>query len=78
KCVMEGKQAAILVPTTILAWQHYQTVLSRFRGYPLEVELLSRFRTPKQIEKSLDKIRLGKADIVIGTHRLLQKDVHFK
>ncbi len=78
KCVMEGKQAAILVPTTILAWQHYQTILSRFRGYPLEIELLSRFRTPKQQERTIEKMRLGKVDIVVGTHRLLQKDIQFK
>ncbi|MDD2954722.1 MAG: transcription-repair coupling factor [Oscillospiraceae bacterium] len=78
KCVMEGKQCAVLVPTTILAWQHYQTFLNRLQGFPVSVELLSRFRSPKQQEAILRKLRRGEIDIVIGTHRLLQKDVQFK
>ena len=78
KCVMNSKQCAVLVPTTILAWQHYQTFLQRMEGYPLRIELLSRFRTPKQQEEIIRDIRRGLVDIVIGTHRLIQKDVQFK
>ena len=77
KCVMDGYQAAILVPTTVLANQHYVTVMRRFAGYPVTVELLSRFRTASEIRKSLRNIENGTADIVIGTHRLIQKDVKF-
>ena len=78
KAVMDGKQVAVLVPTTILAWQHYQTFLQRMDGFPITVELLSRFRTPKQQEKILTRLRSGEIDIIIGTHRILQKDVLFK
>lgn len=78
KAVMDGKQVAVLVPTTILAWQHYQTFLQRMDGFPITVELLSRFRTPKQQEKILTRLRSGEIDIIIGTHRILQKDVIFK
>ncbi|MCL1828399.1 MAG: transcription-repair coupling factor [Oscillospiraceae bacterium] len=78
KCVSEGKQAAVLVPTTVLAEQHAQTIVRRFFGIPAETEILSRFRSPEQIKKALKDIKSGKADIVIGTHRLLQKDVEFK
>ncbi|MBQ8732340.1 MAG: transcription-repair coupling factor [Oscillospiraceae bacterium] len=78
KCVLDGKQCAILCPTTILAWQHYQTVLRRMEGFPVEVEVLSRFRTPKQQEEILRKLKAGRIDILIGTHRLIQKDVIFK
>ena len=77
KCVMDGKQAAILVPTTILAWQHFQTVLSRFRGYPVKVEMLSRFRTKKEQTQILKKLAEGQIDVLVGTHRLLQQDVKF-
>jgi len=77
KCIMDGMQAAILVPTTILAWQHYQTVLSRFRSYPVKVGLLNRFCTPKEVKKTLSDLKNGALDIVVGTHRLLQKDVEF-
>lgn len=77
KCVMDGYQAAILVPTTVLANQHYVTVMRRFAGYPVTVEMLSRFRTAAEIKKSLKNIENGTADIVIGTHRLIQKDVKF-
>ena len=69
KCVTAGKQCAILVPTTILAWQHYQTILKRMDGFPLDIELLSRFRTPKQQEEVLRRVRRGSVDIVVGTHR---------
>ena len=78
KCIMDGKQAAILVPTTVLAQQHYQTAVSRFRGFPVNVDVLSRFRTTKQQHKTLDDVRTGNVDLVIGTHKLLQKSVQFK
>ncbi len=77
KCVCDSKQCALLCPTTILAWQHYQTVLSRFDNYPIRVELLSRFRTKKEQEIILKKLKRGEIDMVIGTHRLVQKDVEF-
>ena len=78
KCVLGGKQAAILVPTTVLARQHYLTALHRFEGYPVKIEMLSRFRTLKEQKKSLTRLKSGSADLCIGTHRLLQKDVLFK
>ena len=77
KCIAAGKQCAILVPTTILAWQHYQTILRRMEGFPVDVELLSRFRTPKQQEEILKKVKRGGIDIIVGTHRLVSKDVAF-
>ena len=78
KCVTAGKQCAILVPTTILAWQHYQTVLKRMEGFPVDIELLSRFRTPKQQDEILRKLKRGSIDLIVGTHRLVSKDVQFK
>ncbi len=78
KAVQEGKQVAFLAPTTILAQQHYQTFVSRMREYPIHIALLSRFRTPKQIKQALEGARIGTVDILIGTHRLLSKDVSFK
>ena len=78
KCILDGKQAAILVPTTVLAQQHYQTAVQRFAGYPVNIEVLSRFRTNSQIKKSLSDLAEGRCDLIIGTHRLLQKDVKFK
>ncbi len=77
KCVMSGKQCAILAPTTILAWQHYQTALRRFDGFPVSIELLSRFRTAKEQEAILKKVKRGEIDVIIGTHRIVQKDVEF-
>jgi transcription-repair coupling factor (superfamily II helicase) len=77
KCVSDSMQCALLCPTTILAWQHYQTVLSRFDGYPVRVELLSRFRTAKEQKEILEKLKKGEIDMIIGTHRLVQKDVEF-
>ena len=77
KCVMGGKQCAILAPTTLLAWQHYNTILSRMEAFPVQVGLLSRFRTPKQQKETLRALQAGSADIVVGTHRLLSKDVRF-
>ena len=78
KCVSDSKQCALLCPTTILAWQHYQTVTKRFEGYPIRVELLSRFRTAKQQKETIEKLRRGEVDMVVGTHRLVQKDVVFR
>ena len=78
KCVFSGKQAAILVPTTILAFQHFGTIQSRFRGYPVKIGMLSRFVSPKEQAETLAGLKNGTVDIVVGTHRLLQKDVEFK
>lgn len=78
KCVMSGKQCAILVPTTVLAMQHFQTALRRFEQFPVKIELLSRFRTPKQQQDILKDLKKGLVDIIIGTHRLVQKDIEFK
>ena len=78
RCVSDSKQCALLCPTTILAWQHYQTVLRRFEGYPIRVELLSRFRTPKQQKEIIKKLKSGEIDMIIGTHRLVQEDVEFR
>ena len=78
KCVLDGKQAAILVPTTVLAQQHYQTALQRFFGFPVDIQQLSRFRTGSAASKTLSDLASGKCDLVIGTHRLLSKDVKFK
>ena len=78
KALMDGKQVAILVPTTILAQQHYNTIIERFREFPVNAALLSRFRTQKEIKTSIEGIKNGVVDIVVGTHRLLSKDVKFK
>ena len=78
KAVMDGKQVAILVPTTVLAQQHYQTAVARFRGFPVNIDVLSRFRTPKMQQQTLQKLRAGNVDLIIGTHKLLQKSVQFK
>ena len=78
KCVMDAKQAAILAPTTILALQHYNTIVKRFYGYPINIELLSRFRTGKQQNTIIEKLKKGQIDVIIGTHRLVQKDISFK
>ncbi len=78
KAIMGGKQVAILVPTTLLALQHYQTATSRMRGYPVTVEMLSRFRTPKEQSAILRKAKRGECDILIGTHKLLSKNLEFR
>jgi transcription-repair coupling factor (superfamily II helicase) len=78
KAVMDGKQVAVLVPTTVLAQQHYDTFRSRLATFPVTVEMLSRFRTPRQQSRIIKDVRSGKVDIVIGTHRLLSEDVSFK
>ena len=77
KAVLDGKQVAILVPTTVLAQQHYTTALNRFRGFPVNIGALSRFSTPQQQRKVLSDLRTGALDLVVGTHKLLQKDVEF-
>ncbi|RUM90236.1 MAG: transcription-repair coupling factor [Thermovibrio sp.] len=78
KAVSAGKQVAVVVPTTVLADQHYRTFKKRFSGFPVEIELLSRFRTKKEQEEILRRLGRGEIDIVIGTHRLTQDDVKFK
>ncbi len=78
KCILDGKQVAILVPTTVLAQQHYVTATSRFGSFPVTVDVLSRFRTPAQQKKTLFDLESGKIDLIIGTHKLLQKSVRFK
>ena len=78
KAIVAGKQAAILVPTTILALQHFETALSRFRGYPVTVEMLSSFRTPREQERIHRRLARGEIDLVIGTHSLLGKKIAFK
>ncbi len=78
KAVFDGKQVAVLVPTTILAQQHYETFKDRFAGFPVTVEVLSRFRTKKEANQVMEGVKTGNVDIVIGTHRLLQKGLQFK
>ena len=75
KCVLDGKQAAILAPTTVLAQQHFNTACNRFRSFPVEIRVLSRFQTPGQSRQILADLRAGKIDLLIGTHKLIQKDV---
>ena len=77
KAVLGGKQVAVLVPTTLLALQHYQTFLSRMRAFAVNVDMVSRFRTPKQQAATLRRLARGEIDILIGTHRILSQDVHF-
>lgn len=77
KAIQDGKQVAFLVPTTVLAQQHYENILSRFEGFPVNVGLLSRFSTPKQVKETLTDLKNGMCDLVVGTHRLLSKDVIF-
>jgi len=77
KVVEAGKQVAVLCPTTVLAAQHHTTFSERLAAYPITIELLSRFRNPRQIKETLERLRTGNCDIVIGTHRLLSKDVQF-
>ena len=77
KALSDNKQVAVLAPTTVLAFQHYETFKQRFAPFPLTVEMISRFRTPKQVKEILGRVAVGKVDILIGTHRLLSKDVIF-
>ncbi|MGO3197881.1 transcription-repair coupling factor [Vagococcus salmoninarum] len=78
KAVQDGKQVAMLVPTTILAQQHYETMIDRFNGFPVSIGLMSRFRTKKQQTATMESIKKGQIDIVVGTHRILSKDVEFQ
>ena len=78
KCVSDGKQAAVLVPTTILANQHYYTLKERFEKFPFNVEVLSRFKTPAQQKTIVSKLKSGEIDLIIGTHRLLSKEIEYK
>ncbi len=78
KCVLDGKQAAILVPTTVLARQHFLTAKARFAKYPVEIDVVSRFRTPAQMKETLRRVREGSIDVLVGTHRLFQKDVEWR
>ena len=78
KAINDNKQVAILAPTTILAQQHYNTVKKRFRGFPVECDVLSRFRTPKETKDILNRLKEGSIDIIVGTHRLLAKDIEYK
>ncbi len=78
KAVMDGKQVAVLAPTTVLAFQHYETFRQRFTAFPVKIQLLSRYRSPKEQKQVIEDLELGRIDIVVGTHRLLSKDVVFK
>jgi transcription-repair coupling factor (superfamily II helicase) len=78
KAIADGKQVAILVPTTILAQQHYETIKERFQDFPVEIGLLSRFRTRKQQQETTKGLKNGTVDIVVGTHRLLSKDIQYR
>ena len=78
KAIMDGKQCAILVPTTVLAQQHYQTAVARFRGFPVNIDVLSRFRTPAQQKRTIANLKAGSVDLIIGTHKLLQKGIEYK
>ena len=78
KAIMDGKQVAILVPTTVLAQQHYQTAIARFRGFPVNIDVLSRFRSATEQKRTVQNLRSGAVDLIIGTHKLLQKTIQFK
>ena len=78
KCILDGRQAAILVPTTVLAQQHYATAMGRFQNFPVKIEVLSRFTSYKDSKRILNGVRAGSVDLLIGTHRLLQKSVSFR
>ncbi len=78
KALGDGKQVAVLAPTTVLVLQHFETLKRRFAAFPVRIEMLSRFRSPKEIKSALEDLADGKVDVVVGTHRLLSKDVEFK
>ena len=78
KAVQDGKQVAVLTPTTVLAFQHFETFKHRFAQFPIHVEMISRFRTPKEQKLIVERVETGKVDILIGTHRLLSKDIKFQ
>ncbi len=77
KAVQDGKQVAVLTPTTVLSFQHFETFRNRFRQFPIKIEMISRFRTPREQKLILEQVETGKVDILIGTHRLLSKDIKF-
>src|SRR6202012_1556053 len=78
KAVQDGKQVAVLTPTTVLAFQHYESFKRRFANFPVNVEMISRFRSAKEQKEILEKAAAGKVDILIGTHRVLSKDLKFQ
>ena len=78
KAILDGKQVAVLAPTTILAQQHYRTFCERFSEFPVHIAVMSRFRTRAEQMRTLEAMKKGTVDIVVGTHRLLSKDVNFK
>lgn len=78
KAVCDGKQVAVLVPTTVLALQHYNTFTNRLRGFPVTVDYMNRFKSAKELKKTLEDVKAGHVDILIGTHRIISKDVEFK
>jgi transcription-repair coupling factor (superfamily II helicase) len=78
KAVMDGKQVAFLAPTTVLAFQHLKTLRERFAGFPVTVDMVSRFRTKQEIKETIGGVKSGKVDIIVGTHRLLSKDIEFR
>ncbi|TRO81981.1 transcription-repair coupling factor [Trichloromonas acetexigens] len=78
RAALDGRQVAVLVPTTVLARQHWETFRERFKGYPVEVDMVSRFRSPAEMKQVLERAAAGQVDILIGTHRILQRDVRFK
>ena len=78
KAVMDGKQVAILAPTTVLAFQHLRTLTNRFTGFPVRIDMVSRFRSKQEQKETLTKLAAGQLDIIVGTHRLLSKDVVFR
>ena len=78
KCIGDGKQCAILVPTTVLAMQHFQTALRRMEAYPVRIEMLSRFVSPTKQKQVLEDLAAGKVDLLVGTHRIISKDIKFK
>ena len=78
KCILSGKQAALLCPTTILSDQHYKNAIERFKSFPVDIAILNRFVSPKKVKDTLDKLAKGQIDLLIGTHRILSDDVKFK
>ena len=78
KAILGNKQTAILCPTTILSNQHYKNALERFKSFPINIEILNRFITPKKVKEILEKLKVGKIDLLIGTHRILSNDIVFK
>src|SRR5262249_58150685 len=78
KAVMEGKQVGVLGPTTVLAFQHQKTLRERFAGFPVRIDMVSRFRSKAEQKETVVDLAAGKVDIIVGTHRLLSKDVQFR